>query len=80
MVDIIAGITELIAMYLVGNKNKFGFILGLFCNFLWTYVAFTTSVFGLLFVVFPMMVINIRNFIKWSKSEIKNDNTTNKNN
>lgn len=65
--DWIAGICELFGSWLVGNKNRWGFA----CTFTgccaWIYVAFASRVYGLLVVVIPALVINIRNFVKWTK-------------
>lgn len=72
MIDIIAGVTELIALYLIGSKNRIGFIVGLACNILWiSYVVSSDSAHGLLIVVVPAIILNIRGHYKWSKSEKK---------
>ena len=66
--DIIAGIFELLAIWLVGSKNRFGFIAGLVCNGLWiTYVLKSGQTYGLLIVVIPAIGLNIRGWIKWSQ-------------
>lgn len=75
--DWIAAIFELSGLYIVGNKNKFGFILNILCGICWLIYVFTTrSTYGLLLVVIPALVINIRNFIKWKKEndEVKMPN------
>ena len=63
----IAAIFELTAKWMVGNKNKWGFIVHLVGGAMWTYIAFTTPMYGLLIITIPAIVINIRNFIKWSR-------------
>lgn len=65
--DLIAGFFELIAIWLVGNKNKFAFILYNLANFVWIYVAIDKKIYGLLLVVLPAIIINIRNYVRWSK-------------
>ena len=65
--DYIAGALELIASYLIGNKNKLGFILNFMGCATWIYIAICHSIYGLLLVVVPAMFINVRNYIKWSK-------------
>ena len=65
----LAGLIELLAKIVVGNKNKWGFILHLVGGLLWTYVAFTTPMYGLLIITLPAIVVNIRNFIKWYRDE-----------
>ena len=66
--DWIAGILELIGLYLVGNKNRLGFLLNLSCIFFWVlYVCINKTTYGILPVVLTASVINIRNYIKWKK-------------
>jgi len=66
--DWIAGICELFGLYIVGNKNKIGFILNILAGICWiSYVIVSHSTYGLLVVVVPAICINIRNFVKWSK-------------
>ena len=67
--DILAGIFELIASYKLGDKRKLGFILAILASSIWTYVAFKQEVYGLLIVCIPGIIINIRNYIKWSRDE-----------
>lgn len=65
--DLIAGLLELLATWLVGNKNKVAFIFYNMANLFWIYVAIDRKIYGLLVVVVPAVVINIRNYIKWGK-------------
>ncbi len=67
--DYIAGILEVIAMYMVGNKNKYGFLVAFTGGVLWvTYVLTNGVAYGLLFVTIPAIFINIRNFVKWGNN------------
>ena len=64
--DWIAGILELIALYIVGSKNRFGFLLNLVVATCWiSHVYLIRESYGLLVVVIPAIFINIRNYIKW---------------
>lgn len=65
--DILAGIFELCGKYLVGNKNRVGFVLHGIASVLCTYVAFDREVYGLLIVTTVAFCLNIRNWIKWKK-------------
>jgi len=67
MIDFIAGGFELTASYVLGNKKRYGFLLNLVGNSLWIYVAFKVQIYGLLLVVIPALILNIRNFLKWRK-------------
>ena len=68
--DFIAGLLELSGLWIVGNKSKWGFILNILCGLCWiTYVLINQHTYGLLIVVVPALIINTRNFIKWSKEK-----------
>jgi len=65
--DILAGILNVTQMIMCGNKNRWGWMVGLGCSLSWiSYVIITKSAYGLLIVCIPCVFINIRNFIKWS--------------
>ena len=73
-IDIVAGVLTLLGVYMVGNKNKFGFLIALASNIAWiTYVIVTGHTFGVALECLPLTVINLRNFIKWRKEEKKNE-------
>ena len=65
--DIIAGLLGLSANWMLGNKNRIAFILFNLANLFWIWVALEHKIYGLLIVVIPAILINIRNWIKWSK-------------
>ena len=68
--DWIAAILELTGAYVVGNKNKWGFVLFFITSICWIIYVFTTkSTYGLLIVVIPCMFMNVRNFLKWQREE-----------
>ena len=68
----IAGIFELLGTWIVGNKNKWGFIFNIVGNVFWIYIGikFFKNSGGLLIVSPVALFINIRNFRKWKKEEI----------
>lgn len=63
--DILAGILELIGLWLVGNKSRIGFVLNFIGCVTWSFIAYHRGIYGLLIVVVPGIFINIRNFVKW---------------
>jgi len=74
--DIVAGSIELCGIWIVGNKCKWGYALGFLCCLIWiAFVLKTQTTFGLLLVVVPAMIINVRNFIKWSKDNKQTETT-----
>ena len=68
--DWAAGLLELCGIWIVGNKCKWGFVFNAICCITWIiYVLSTGQTYGLLLVVIPALIINIRNFIKWNREE-----------
>ena len=63
----LAGISEIIAKYIVGRKCKWGWLIHIVASILWTVVAIQTKVYGLLIVTLPAFILNIINFWKWHK-------------
>lgn len=70
IIGIIAGFLELIALYLVGVKVKYGFICGLIGNILWiSFCIITNSSYGLLVVCPVALFLNSKGFSKWRRDE-----------
>lgn len=68
LVSWIAAATELFGIWVVGNKNKWGFIINIVAGLMWIAVAvFNLPAQGLLLVVVPALFINTRNFIRWRR-------------
>ena len=68
--DFIAGALEIIGLWKVGDKKKYGFLFNILCGLIWiSYVIINKTTYGLLIVVVPAIFINIRNYIKWYKEE-----------
>ena len=65
----LAGLLELIGIVMIGNKNKWGFIVFVAGAVAWVYIALTTPMYGLLIPVIPAIGLNIRNFVKWYREE-----------
>lgn len=65
MIDIFAGIIELIGIWRVGCKKRDSFVFFIICNILWIIAGIYYKMYGLLIVVIPAFFINIRNFKKW---------------
>lgn len=70
MISYIAGVLELIGIYILGNKNRYGFLLNIIGNVLWVTVGIMNpGARGLLIVCIPLFFINIINFRKWGNDE-----------
>jgi len=78
--DWVAGILELIGLWKVGNKSRFGFVFNGICCLCWiTYVITSRSAWGLLVIVVPAFFVNIRNFLKWRREDINSIEATTEN-
>ncbi len=74
--DWLAMATSLFAVYLIGNKNRIGFISYILANALWIYLGvFKMQSFGISVGNIFFLMMNLRGFLKWKKDK----NNTNKN-
>jgi nicotinamide riboside transporter PnuC len=69
VMDWLAAILEILGLWRIGNYDKKGFVLSLLCNITWGYVAIKMELYGLLIVVGLSVVLNIRNYWKWSRQQ-----------
>ena len=70
--DWIASLLEILGKWVIGNKNKNGFIVASICCLCWIYVAIDKEVYGLFIAIIPALFINIRNYLKWRRDENNN--------
>jgi len=66
--DWITGFLSILAIYLLGNKNRWGWVAQFINQFFWLYIVFHKELWGLLPVIIVITYLSIRNFIIWSKS------------
>ena len=75
--DWIASIFELFGLYIVGNKNRIGFVLIILAGISRiTYVIISQSTYGLLLVVVPALIINSRNYLKWRNEDVNKNSSS----
>ena len=68
--DWLAMALSLLAVYLLGNKNRMGFISYLFANALWIYLGvFRMQSFGISIGNIFFLTMNLRGYLKWKKSQ-----------
>ena len=70
--DWLAMALSLLAVYLLGNKNKYGFISFSIANALWIFLGFTminSLGIGIGNIVF--LIMNIRGFVFWNKKSME---------
>ncbi|MBN2212415.1 MAG: nicotinamide mononucleotide transporter [Sedimentisphaerales bacterium] len=67
-VDWVAMIFTLTAIYLLGNKNKTGFISMMIGNGCWAIFGILTHSYALIVANAIFFIMNIRGFIRWKKT------------
>ena len=72
MLSYVVAFITCLGLYLVGCKNKYGFLITFFNEFLWAYwIVITPGTRGLLIVCVVTAIISLKSYIKWSKDEQK---------
>ena len=54
------------SVWLVGNKERRGWAIGIACQFLWLIFILSTQEWGLMPLNVAMWYVNIRNYTKWT--------------
>ncbi|TQV88180.1 nicotinamide mononucleotide transporter [Aliikangiella coralliicola] len=73
-VDWVAIGSSLLAVYMLGNKNRYGFIVFAISNLVWIFLGLVwmNSV-GMAAGNFIFLIMNIRGFINWSKEDSESE-------
>lgn len=67
--DWIAMGLSLLAVYLLGNKNKLGFISFIIANLLWVILGFSLiNSLGIAIGNLVFLIMNIRGYLSWNKT------------
>lgn len=67
---------SLLAVYLIGNKNRIGFVSYVIANVLWIYLGiFKMQSWGISIGNVFFLMMNFRGFLKWEKQSNVTDNT-----
>lgn len=70
--DWLAMAASLLAVYLMGNKNRIGFISYILANVLWIYLGiFRMQSFGISIGNVFFLIMNVRGYLKWKETKIK---------
>lgn len=68
--DFLAGILELCGKWVVGHKQRYGWLISTGSSVCWIlYVLMSKQAYGLLVIAIPAIAINLWNFRKWSKKK-----------
>lgn len=60
---------SLTSLWLMGNKNKLGIVVGLVGQILWLTYALMLKQYGLIIGVVAYTIIHVRNLIKWAREK-----------
>lgn len=66
-IDWVAMALSLYAVYLLGNKNKWGFVSFIISNVLWVVVGFMMSSYAVSAGNFVFLLMNTLGLIKWTR-------------
>ncbi len=67
MIDWIATALTIVSVYMMGDKNRWAFIIAVISNILWIIFSVITGQIPLLITNIVLLVMDIRGLIKWSK-------------
>jgi nicotinamide riboside transporter PnuC len=62
-----------VSLYLTGKKLAVGWLVGLFNTALWVIYALTTAQYGFLVSSAVFTVVQVKNYLEWTKKEPTND-------
>ena len=66
MLSYLLGVITILGIYLVGKKNKNGFLVTFFSEFLWAYwITITPGAKGLYIVCVVTAIISMRSYLLW---------------
>ena len=57
------------AIYLLGNRSRFGFLIMMSGNLLWCVIGIWARSYAMLIANLGFFSMNVRGFIKWTKSQ-----------
>ncbi len=70
--DWLAMVLSLLAVYLLGNQNKYGFLSFSLANVTWIFLGFAfMNSLGIAIGNIVFLIMNIRGFISWNKKNKK---------
>ena len=68
-IDWVATVFTFLAIYMIGNKNRYGFVIMMIGNASWIIIGYLTESIAMMVANGAFIAVNIRALIKWSASE-----------
>jgi len=69
-VDWVAMAFTFLAIYLLGNKSRYGFVLMIFGNACWVVIGALTGSIAMVIANCAFLIMNARAWFKWSPAEL----------
>ena len=66
--DWLSGVLGLLSLWLVGRKNRIGWIVGIASQIPMAYVIYKTSIWGLVPFQTGLLILSFHNWKKWGKN------------
>lgn len=73
LLPLLLSILTIIGMWLIGNKNRLGWVVGLINQGLWITFAIVFQAWGLLPLTLVLIFVYTRNLYKWKELEVSDE-------
>jgi hypothetical protein len=68
-IDWIAMFLTFSAIYLLGNRNRIGFVVMMLGNLLWCFIGFQAGSYAMIIANLGFFSMNVRGFVKWAAAQ-----------
>jgi hypothetical protein len=68
-VDWIAMCLTFLAIYLLGNKSRIGFVIMMLGNLLWCFIGLRAESYAMIIANLGFFSMNVRGFLKWAAGQ-----------
>jgi len=66
-IDLLAMTITFIGIYILGNKNRYGFLIAISANIIWIIFGVLAETLGVIFANIALSILYLRGYIKWGK-------------
>ena len=71
LLSFIAPAVTALGLWFIGNKKKYGFLVGISAEVFWMLLGWFSEAYGLVFWSLIFTFLYLRNYLKWSNAKIK---------